>query len=207
VTELEKVSIREYARRKGVSDTAIHKHIKEGRITQRSLTKNESNGRPMIIVAYADADLAEHYDPHKNQSSALEAEFVDGIKPRGKLAKSVAQTGGAGLPPVPPESKVESKDPHLQQARKAAAIFDAKLKELAYKEKLGSLVDKDKVYKSLFEMGQELRAAFLAIPDRVVDEMLAATTRHEAHSILYKAINAELEKMADFASRDIAINR
>lgn len=154
----------------------------------------------MIIPAYADEDLTKNYDPHKNQSKKLEDLFS---QPPQDNALSLLQKNEAETPSV----SVDAGGATLNAARKARAVFEAKLKELEFKERQGAMIDKRRVYKALFEMGQEMRTAILAIPDRIVDEMMASSTRHEAHTILYKALQSELEKFADFASRDIAISR
>jgi len=59
----------------------------------------------------------------------------------------------------------------------------------------GVYVERDKVYSQLFEFGKHLRVALQSIPNRVVDNMLAARSRNEAFNILSEAINETLEQL------------
>ena len=122
-----------------------------------------------------------------------------------KSSKKQLPTAPAEYVPVIPDRVplVPAKDETLAAARKAQEVFKAKIAEIDYKKKIGELVSKDDVYKSLFTFGQELRTQFQAIPDRVVDNMLAASSRNEAHIILYEAITKVLENLADIDSRKI----
>lgn len=132
-------------------------------------------------------------------------------KPKTKPPKEVRSSKKQS--PVPPAESVPvipdrvplkpAQDETLAAARKAQEVFKAKIAEIDYKKKIGELVSKDDVYKSLFTFGQELRTQFQAIPDRVVDNMLAASSRNEAHIILYEAITKVLENLADIDSRKI----
>lgn len=127
-------------------------------------------------------------------------------KPTTKPAKPMpAPAPAADVAPVVPDRTTFKpvQDDTLAAARKAQEVYKAKIAELDYKKRIGDLVAKDEVYKALFAFGQELRTQFQAIPDRVVDNMLAASSRNEAHIILYEAITKVLENLADIDSRPI----
>lgn len=68
----------------------------------------------------------------------------------------------------------------------------------------GELVNRDEVYSNLYSFGIELRTELMTIPDRTIDEIMAAKNRTEAHSILYKALEASLLKLTDIEGREIA---
>ena len=70
----------------------------------------------------------------------------------------------------------------------------------------GELVDKQEVYRALYGFGAELRAELMTIPDRFIDEIISATSRHQAHKILYDALESCLLTMSDIESREISKN-
>jgi len=76
-------------------------------------------------------------------------------------------------------------------------------KDLELRKEKGEVVDKDVVYKTLFKAGQELREAFKGIPDRVIDDVLAAPDRLTSHAILSDAITDVLERFSEIAEREI----
>lgn len=88
-------------------------------------------------------------------------------------------------------------DGTMNAAKRARAVFQAKLAELDYKERTGELVKRDEVYKALFSYGQRVRDALLAVPDKTIDNILAAKTRNESHLLLLNAISDALEKLSN----------
>lgn len=184
MTKAKDQTISEYAKYRGVSRTAVYKAINSGKIIKG--TYKHTDGTPRIVKAVADAEWSSNYNPAYDR---------------------VTQSGGT---PVPIRDKVntsEKGEATLAAAKKAKAVYDAKLAELEYKKKAGILVEKDQVYKSLFAFGQELRNNLLNIPDRIMPDIRAAVTDSEAHSLLYEAIAKELEKLAEMAKRPLTSDR
>lgn len=107
---------------------------------------------------------------------------------------------------LPPPPAIPQGDTISELKRKTQAI---KLQSdaLTLQERRGALVDKSKVYAALFEFGKEMRLAIQTVPDRVVDAMLSAGNRTEAHVILTKELHAVLERMADAIDRDLIKTR
>lgn len=240
-SNMELISIREYARRKGCSDPAVLKAIKTGRINNGCIIDEKGNKK--IIPEIADAEWKSNSDPVRAKmgirfdipSTTKEPAKQDtpapapapvptqkpkpapkassALEPKPKPAKPKSTTKPAkpmpapapDVAPVVPDRTVLKpvQDDTLAAARKAQEVYKAKIAELDYKKRIGDLVAKDEVYKALFAFGQELRTQFQAIPDRVVDNMLAASSRNEAHIILYEAITKVLENLADIESRKI----
>lgn len=172
------VSIRAFSRWLNVSDTAVHKAMKAGKISGPAIAKDGK-----IIPKLAADQWGKVYDPRYGNSRALESKFIDGA------------TSSQG------DKEGEST---LAAAKKAKAVYDAKLAELDYKQKAGILVKQDDVYRTLFGFGQELRSRLQAIPDRVIDEILACKSRNQAHLILYNAISTELEFISEMGNKKIA---
>lgn len=90
----------------------------------------------------------------------------------------------------------------MADAQLKERIAKAQIAELELKEKDGTLVSKELVDSELFAAAQEIRNSLLAIPDRIIDQVIAeATSRNKAYNTLYNAIAAELEKLADIGAR------
>jgi hypothetical protein len=185
------ISIREYARRRGVSDTAVRKAINSGKI-ERGRVFNDK-GAPEILESIANEEWAQ-YAPVVKPAKATTVTPIQSAKP-------------AAPNPTPPAPVVPHEAPKPQAGTIAAARLvkeqlNAKLLEIELKEKLGKLVDKDKVYAALFSAGKELRVNLQTIPDRHIDDILAAPSRNEAHTILYNAIAEVLEQITELGKTD-----
>lgn len=170
----------EFAKRVGVSETAIRKAVKTGRIHKGFYRSNE--GRPRIRYETA---LVEWHESASEQ--APPAKLPPGQKtPRGIIEPG---TDSDPAPPIQPGESINSLKQKHEKIKIASAAFDLKVKQ-------GKYVEKEQVYKALFGAGQEVRQSLEAIPDRVIDEILAAKDRNTAHTLLTKAINAALERLA-----------
>lgn len=183
----ERISLREYGRRKGVSDTSVRKAIAAGYIV-KGLDKSDPK-KPKIIPSIADAEWAE------NRSTNYERTTRSG-QPNIKTDNTnhVAETSNV----VGSSSDISKvADGTRAAAQKVQAVLKAKMMELEYKEKLGELVSKQAVYRALYGIGQEIRGKLMAIPDRNIDDIMASKTRNEAHLLLTNAIADVLEAMTD----------
>ena len=172
------ITISEYARRKGCSRTAIYKAIDSGKINKGVVVEGDQR---LINPSVADEEWKLNYNP------LYERTTKSGTKP-------VEKDDGDG-------------SATLAAAKRAKAVYDAKNAELDYKKRLGLLVEKDKVYSSLYSFGKELRTALLAIPDRTIDDILASTNRNDAFNILYEDIAKTLEQLSDIQNRPIVSDR
>lgn len=177
------ISIREFSRRMGCSDTAVHKAIKSGKIVKGLI--HDQRGRPRIIFEVAQAEWQTTFSTSRVQNP--------------KLAENVLGETASPVPQPAAEQAVQSK----AKAQQVEAFFKAKLRQLEYEEKVNKLVDKDKVYQKLFAIGQELRKAIMAVPDRVIDNVLASQSRQQAHTLLYEELAKTLEHLTDTLNRPI----
>lgn len=158
------ISQREFAKRLGLSNSAVQKAIQQGKIT-KGLVKQ---GDKYLIDPYVAA-----------------AEW-------GKVLPATEEA--KGLSDLASEA---TKAKHLQ------AVIKAQLEEMNLQQQRGALVSREKVYQSLFAYGQELSSALDTLPDRVIDAVRAAHTRHDALQILKDAIRTMLERITDITKRDI----
>lgn len=192
----EKVSIREFARRVSVSDTAIRKGIASGKISKQAVTFHPGNGRPELLFDIAIADW-------RANGGGLQKEEGRDTNPKKKAApvnkeqvmkEAVAEVAdNVSVPQQPKDSNSIS----LAEAKRQAAIYDSKLKGLELAERQKILVPRDKVYRELFAISQEVRTALQGVPDKYIDNILACKTRSEAHSMLYLAITEALEGLTN----------
>lgn len=90
----------------------------------------------------------------------------------------------------------------MAEAQRKEKVAKAMIAELELQEKQGTLVQKSLIDSELFAVAQEIRNALLAIPDRIVDQVIAnSTNRNKAHNTIYEAIAVELEKLSDINNR------
>jgi hypothetical protein len=202
----ERVSIREYARRIGVSDTAVRKAIKSDKIIKGLV--RDYNGNPLIIPDVATEEWRLSRDITHVKTVSAKLDTVPKPKPqKEKVQKSKPQkVNPQALAKI--ESETFQEDPiskmenSLVAAKRAQAVYKAKMMELEMKQKQGLLVDKKLVYSALFDAGKELRQAFEALPDRWIDQIIsAAKDRNKAHLILTDAIQEVLGRLSDIEDR------
>lgn len=75
-------------------------------------------------------------------------------------------------------------------------LYEARKARLAAEEAAGRLVDKDVMYKQMFDFGAEIKSAFQNIPDRIIDRLITME-RNEAHLLLKSEIDKVLEKLSE----------
>lgn len=178
---LERISQREYARRLGISNEAVSKAIREGKI-DRGWDKVDGK----IIVEYANIEWGTLH-----MSTALPSLFspeeLETTEER--PVQRLANTGQKGLSLTNESSFAE--------AKRVREIIQAQLAALDLKERKEELVKKDEVYKQLYTFGQQMRLTLLATPDRGIDAILAAKNRTEAYNILSATIIEALEHLTN----------
>ena len=198
---MEKLSIRQFADVIGVSDTAVRKAIKSGKIYD-SIDWSVPH-RPKIDPIKAAEEWGKNYDPTHGQHD----ELISGVK---VVAKTDAAKPKREKPSAQFEVVREAPEAHpaqggrsIAEIKRQTAEVKLRLAAVELKQKQGQLVDKDQVYRSLFAAGQEMRTALQAIPDRCIDNILSASNRTEAHTILYKEITDALERLSEIYKRGL----
>jgi len=183
------VSIREYARSKGVSDTAVRKAIKS-----RKINGGYDAATKKIIPEIADREWGDtiiSVTPDSEPKAAAIANKAKDSEP--------GENVGSG------EGIVLDKDETYAEALRKDLIIKANINALKLRMKEGEVVEKSKVYKELFAFGKQIRLRFQSIPDRIIDDVLAATGRNEAHMILFNAITDVLEELTSAGETELKI--
>lgn len=176
------ISIREFARRVGCSDTSIRKAIKAQKIVKGIV--HVADGRDKLDYDIAFKEWSASYDPSYPSNDKLRSKMMN-------------------APETPVEAPAGGDTSSMAAAKRAQAILKAKILEIELKEKQKRLVDKQQVYMALFEAGKEVKASIMAVPDRVIDAVFSAKTRNDAHTILTKALIDALDVLSDINSKPI----
>ncbi len=146
------VSIREYARQRGVSDTAVRKAIKQGRITK------EPDGS--IDIKRADKQWRENTANPKTHTmkpvptSALQ-DVATTLRENGRTVSAHGST--------------------YLEAKTANEIIKAQTNRLRLKQLKGELIDRKLACDHVFQLGRQERDAWLTWPARVASQMAAET--------------------------------
>jgi hypothetical protein len=185
----ELISIREAARRLGVSDTAVHKAIKTGRVSTASQTHG---GRPLMDwadterrwLANSDVSKRSHVGAQGSPRRAADA-------PRVSLPTSGRMDEGGDVGDGAPKS---GRGGAYANARAAREVYQAKLAKLEYEQKTDKLVDADQVKVAWFKHITAAKTRIMGIP-------AACKSRY---SDLPLAVVATIEQVCHEALEDLA---
>jgi hypothetical protein len=177
------MSIRAYARHRGVSHVAVQKAIKAGRIAL------EPDGG--INPVKADAGWARNTDP---------------VRAAGTPTAPVAPTAT----PVTAPNRLMSPEPapaptggslSFAQARTSHEVTKASLARLRLQERRGELVDRRRAVALVFRLAREERDAWVTWPARVAALMAAelGIDPHSLQKVLETHVRAQLADLAEIA--------
>jgi hypothetical protein len=180
----ELIGIREAARRLGVSDTAVHKAIKAGRVHIASRT--EKSGRPLVAWPQTQDDWLANSDAAKRShvgsrgSPRREADPEPAMKLKTNMQpEEVQQAEG-----IIADGQRVSAAPSYAQSRAIREAYQARLSKLEFEEKSGRLVEIEKVKAEAFKVARMVRDGLLNLPDRISHELAHETDPARAHKLL-----------------------
>jgi phage terminase Nu1 subunit (DNA packaging protein) len=189
--QLERISQREYARRLGISNELVSRAVKNGHIK-----KGWDKEAGKIIVEHANVEWGAMY--MKTDVTQVLAQPVADEPDNEQGEADYVEDQGGGVPQEVNNNNLKlTERTSFAEAKRVREIIEAQLAALELKEKKGELVSKAQVEKQLFAFGQQIRVSILIIPDRIIDNLLAATNRAEAHKILTDELHAALETLAN----------
>lgn len=160
------ISASSFAKKLGVSRSAVSQMISSGRISARSYVQN-NRGHYHIDPVLAMEDLKNGTDTEHEDTPIRESPAED------KLSATASLT-------------------EMRRNKMAVAI---KREILSLHVAQGKLVEKDKVHAVLYDFGQTIRQTFQVIPNKIVDDVMAARTRNEAHRIIADSIDEALTQL------------
>lgn len=199
------MTITDYAAHAGVSDVAIHKRIKSGKIPQRALVREPGKSRPKI-----DSDIADKaWEQSRNLAQAAGSKANQASN---KLAKP-AKAKSAGLPPTTvkvedmsaqggsSEQVVEKLDftddvNRYAKAKTSTEELRSRKLELEIAEKEGTLLDAEETRKTIAKLVNETKESLLNVPAKIGPELLGCTDLVDLEVRLTKAINDALSNLS-----------
>ena len=174
------ISQREYARRHGISHTAVQYAIASGRI---------STIRGKINAAMADRQWQQNTD----QST-----------PRNRITGQPKHRRAPGEPPLPMRliaaTEGEGDDGTANgysRARAARELYLAQLAKMELDRQRAALVRADEVKVGAFNMARTAREKLIALPERVAAAIAAAEVPAEVQRILEDEIERVCQEIAD----------
>jgi len=172
------ISIRAYARHRGVSDTAVHKAIRTGRITP------EADGT--IDPDRADRDWTRNSEPPKAGTGSRTVKV--------RVAEDPAANLAAGLP---------AGGTTLVQARTVNEVVKAQTNKVRLARLKGELVDRHQAIAHVFKLARTERDAWLNWPARISAQMAArlGVEAHTLHVALDAAVREHLAELGELKVR------
>jgi hypothetical protein len=163
----ELLSIRAYARLRGLSHVAVLKAARAGRIT---LTDGK------VDAAAVDQQWKANTNPGQHQAAAS----------RGAMATHEAAVTGpsAGPAGAPTGGNGAAAGPTYAVQRAIREGYMARLARIEYEVKSGKLVEADKVRVKAFNAARKAREMLLGLPDRLSPQLAGEANAFEIHRIL-----------------------
>lgn len=172
----ELVSLREYARRRGVSAMAVSKAAKAGRIT---LVEGK------VDPSTADRDWPANTNPGQmainSTAAAMQTEPEAGLEAPDEGDEGTQNDAAGG----------ERKPSTTAQYGAARAIregYAARRAKIDYEKEIGQLVDVDQVRALAFKVARTARDSLLSMPDRLAPILAGESNQFEVHRIMTEEI-------------------
>lgn len=186
------MSLRAYARHRGVNLQAVQNAIASKRIS----TIPDEKGRARIDPAVADIQWARNTDP------VQQARAYGGNPPPQPSAAAIAIEPPPAAPgPLPARGRgdQEPTNPAFIEAKTSTEQYRAQLLLLEIEEKAGSLVRRADVERELGNLMAITREAILTLPDRVASVLAGETDTKRCHTLLRDEMSTILDAVADWA--------
>jgi hypothetical protein len=170
------MSLRQYARHRGVSLAAVQKAIATGRI---GIAKEERQGKNILkFVNSIDADVAwnNNTDPTQQRTATRKDKGIIDEPSPFSPTPSTPDSEQVTLFPDPPKASQgggtskNATGQHGEMYSKARAVremWEAKTAEVEYKKLLNQLVDVDEIKSQLFRLSSDIKQNILTVSPRV----------------------------------------
>jgi len=177
------ISIRAYARHRGVSDAAVRKAIKTGRI------RLQADGT--IDPAKADVQWARNTDTaqQRGQPKAVPNAAIQAVRETVGESPLPAGLGAGGTT--------------FLQARTANEVLKAQTNKVRLARLKGELVDRSQAIAQVFKLARTERDAWLNWPARISATLAAelGVDPHTLHVTLEREVRRHLEELGTFQPR------
>ncbi len=165
------VSIREYARMRGISHEGVRKAINEKRLIN-SVIQQEQGKRKLALI---DSDIADQEWP-KGTRESFAQEAPNARQERINDDNKVGQT--------------------YTQSRAVREAYAARLAKLEFEAKSGKLIEAESVREEAFKVARVVRDTMLNIPDRIASELVGEVDSFKIHKKLTEEIRKALENLS-----------
>lgn len=175
------ISIRAYARHRGVSDAAVRKAIATGRITP------EENGT--IDAERVDREWARNSDAPRTGTATRAVKVA--------TPESSGSTGDGSAAPTSASGGTS-----LLQARTVNEVVKAQTNKVRLARLKGELVDRPQAIAHVFKLARSERDAWLNWPARISAQMAAklGVDPHTMHIALEAAVREHLQELGDLVA-------
>jgi len=181
------LSIRGYARHRGVSHTAVRKALGAGRITP------SPDGAIDPVAADEQWATATNLTKPRNSVTGVpKMRRAPGAPPK-PLGVPGVEDGVASQPDEGGAPRLVSSYAASRAAREA---YLARLAKLDFEERSGKLVDADEVRAQIFGLGRRLRDTLMGIPDRLAPVLAGLTDQAVIHRLLTDEIMTSLAELS-----------
>lgn len=181
------LSIRAYARHRGVTDTAVHKAIRSGRINALA------DGT--IDPDQADAQWARNTSAPKTGTQHTSVK----VKVAEVEGDSGGERSGAGATTTSHSSSGGAGGTSLLQARTVNEVVKAQTNKVRLARLKGELIDRPQAIAHVFKLARSERDAWLNWPARVSAQMAAKLEldAHTMHVALENAVREHLQELGN----------
>ena len=185
----EPMSLRGYARHRGVSLRAVQKALKSGRISARE------DGR--LDADVADANWASNTAPRPQPASRPTKATANPAQP----AAAPQSAHHHAVTPIP--AREPNEPPRLEsgleysKARAVRESYLARLAKIDFEERTEKLVSADEVRVTSFNRFRQFRDGMLNIPDRLAAVLAAESNPRQVHELLATEIRKALTEFSD----------
>ena len=187
----ELIAIREAARRLGVSETAVHKAIRSGRVSLAESHPKKLLAWPNVQQQWgANSDPAKRHRVGPQGSSPRRASYGGNVPPAAPLP-----TAAEAMSAAPPPAGATSAAPSLAASRAVREAYQARLAKLEYEKAIGKLIDADEVKVSAFKLARQVRDAVMAVPDRIASEIAAEADAGRVHALISRELRVALQSL------------
>lgn len=175
------ISIRAYGRHRGVSDAAVRKAIKAGRISQ------EPDGT--IDPKKADAQWERNTDAAQQRGTKRKAVPSAALDAVTDTLREQGGSGGGGTT--------------YMQARAANEVLKAQTNRIRLQQLKKELVDRSNALAHVFKLARAERDAWVSWPARISSQMAAelGIDAHTMHVTLEAYVRQHLSELADIQPR------
>lgn len=197
---MEVITLREFARRVGVSLTAVQKGVKTGRI--EAIT-DEATGKITGIdfASQGEAWTANSKHPQKRPHTIAGGRpRLDGAAPalpnvptEGDVVTTMEPQGHGGALKRNKETTPPPGEMNMAAVQRAREIVKLQIDNLKLKEAQGELVSASEVKKQGHALASGIISALYNIPDRCADEIAGMTDPHAIHKMLLAEIDNAVE--------------